>query len=129
MTADPRLALVPAGRRGARRGRFVFAAAAVAVATVGLFVVSRGKWSDALIDSGTEWIYADALARGEMLYRDVVYWFGPFTPYFQAAFFRLFGSSFTTLALCGIVGASGVLAALYFALRCVVDRSEAVLWA
>jgi hypothetical protein len=114
----------------ARLGRWVPAVAvgAVAAATVGLFMVSRGKWSDAIIDSGTEWIYADALARGEMLYRDVLYWFGPFTPYFQAAFFRLFGSSFTALALCGIAGACGVLAALYFALRRVTHQSEAFLW-
>jgi hypothetical protein len=55
------------------------------VTTAGLWIVSRGKWSEAIIDSGTEWIYADALARGEMLYGDVLYWFGPFTPYFQAA--------------------------------------------
>ena len=63
-------------------------------ATAALFIVSRGKWSDPLIDSGREWIVPDALARGDLLYRDVVYWFGPFTPYFQAAFMRLFGSSY-----------------------------------
>ena len=102
--------------------------AAAALATVGLWIVSRGKWSDAIIDSGTEWIYADALARGQVLYRDVVYWFGPFTPYFQAAFFRLFGSSFSTLAICGLAGAIGVLWALHFALRRVTGRSEARLW-
>src|SRR5207249_10307282 len=62
--------------------------------TILLFLVSRGKWSDAIIDSGREWIVPDALARGDLLYRDVVYWFGPFTPYFHAAFFALFGSSF-----------------------------------
>lgn len=97
-------------------------------ATAALWIVSRGKWSDAIIDSGTEWIYADALARGQLLYRDVVYWFGPFTPYFQAAFFRLFGASFSTLALCGLAGAAGVLAALHFALRRVTGRREALLW-
>jgi hypothetical protein len=104
------------------------AAAALAIATVALFLVSRGKWSDAIVDTGTEWIYADALARGQMLYRDVVYWFGPFTPYFQAGFFRLFGSSFSTLALCGLAGAFGVLGALHFALRRVTGRREAMLW-
>jgi len=113
-----------------RRGRLlaVVGVAALALTSLGLFLISRGKWSDAIIDSGTEWIYADALARGEMLYRDVVYWFGPFTPYFQAIFFRLFGSTFTTLALCGIAGACGVLAALYFALRRVTGQREALLW-
>jgi hypothetical protein len=102
--------------------------AAAVPATAVLWIVSRGKWSDVIIDSGTEWIYADALARGQMLYRDVLYWFGPFTPYFQAAFFRLFGSTFSTLALCGLAGAVGVLWALHFALARVTGRREAILW-
>lgn len=96
--------------------------------TFGLFLVSRGKWSDAIIDSGREWIVPDALARGELLYRDVVYWFGPFTPYFHAAFFRLFGSSFQTLVLAGVVGSLGVVAALYVGLRRTTGRREAALW-
>jgi hypothetical protein len=104
------------------------AVVAFGAATVGLFVISRGKWSDAIIDSGREWIVPDALARGELLYRDVVYWFGPFTPYFHAAFFALFGSSFRTLAVAGVVGSIGVLAALFYALRAVTGRREAVLW-
>ena len=117
-------------RHVTRRKRRIAAigAAALVLASVGLFLVSRGKWSDAIIDSGREWIVPDALARGDLLYRDVVYWFGPFTPYFHAAFFRIFGSSFSTLVLAGIVGSLGVLAALYFALRRVTGKSEAALW-
>jgi len=113
-----------------RSKRLAVAVVAVAfvAATIGLFVVSRGKWSDAIVDSGREWIVPDALARGDLLYRDVVYWFGPFTPYFHAAFFRVFGSSFATLVLAGIVGSLGVLAALFCALRTVTGRSEAALW-
>jgi hypothetical protein len=57
-----------------------------------------------------------------------VYWFGPFTPYFHALFFALFGSSFATLVFAGIVASLGVLAALYFALRTVTGRREALLW-
>ncbi len=101
---------------------------ALAVASVSLFFISRGKWSDAIIDSGREWIVPDVLARGELLYRDVVYWFGPLTPYFHAAFFALFGSGFPTLVAVGIVGSIGVLAALYFAVRTVTGRREAFLW-
>jgi hypothetical protein len=100
----------------------------VTPATLLLWSASMGKWSDALIDSGSEWIYADALSRGELLYRDVVYWFGPFTPYFHALFFALFGSSFRSLAIAGIAGSLGVLAALYLALRRVTGRREAALW-
>jgi hypothetical protein len=113
-----------------RRKRRVAAigAAALVLASAGLFLVSRGKWSDAIIDSGREWIVPDALARGDLLYRDVVYWFGPFTPYFHAAFFRAFGSSFATLVVAGVVGSVGVLVALYFVLCRVTGKPEAALW-
>jgi hypothetical protein len=103
-------------------------AIALTLGSVGLFLLSRGKWSDAIIDSGREWIVPDALARGGLLYRDVVYWFGPFTPYFHAAFFRLFGSSYATLVAAGIAGSLGVLGALSFALRRVTGRRETALW-
>jgi hypothetical protein len=95
------------------------------LATAVLWIVSRGKWSDAIVDSGTEWIYADALARGQMLYRDALYWFGPFTPYFQAAFFRLFGSSFSTLVLCGLAGRSACYGRCS-SLSAVTGRREAI---
>ncbi len=109
--------------------RSVLGAAAAAAATAALFIVSRGKWSDPLIDSGREWIVPDALARGELLYRDVVYWFGPFTPYFQAAFLRVFGSSFSALVLAGVVTAIAVLAVLYAVLSKVAGKREAAEWA
>lgn len=115
---------------GSRRHQLLSLAggATLATATLALFLVSRGKWSDALVDSGREWIVPDALARGELLYRDVVYWFGPFTPYFHAAFFRVLGSSFRTLVVAGVVGSLGVLVALYVALRTVTEKREATLW-
>jgi len=113
---------------GKRRIRGIILTCLLTVATIVLFLVSRGKWSDAIIDSGREWIVPDALARGEVLYRDVVYWFGPFTPYFHAGFFKALGSSFQTLVVAGIVGSLGVLAALYSALRTVTGRLEAALW-
>ncbi len=97
----------------------------MAAGAAALFVVSRGKWSDAIIDSGREWIVPDALARGELLYRDVVYWFGPLTPYAHAAVFRVLGSSFATLVVAGALGACAALLAFHLALRRVTGRSEA----
>jgi hypothetical protein len=108
-------------------GRRVLGTAAVAAVTLALFVVSRGKWSDPLIDSGREWIVPDALARGESLYRDVVYWFGPFTPHFQAAFFRVFGSGFGSLVAAGVLTAVGALTALWLVLRRVTGPAAAAL--
>ncbi len=113
---------------GSRRFPFGFGIAAVLAASAALFLVSLGKWSDPIIDSGSEWMYADSLARGQLLYRDVVYWFGPFTPYFQALFLRLFGSSFVSLVISGIVGSLATLAALHWALRRVSGRRQAFFW-
>ena len=117
-------------RAPARPAAFPYGAgiAILLVATAALFLVSLGKWSDPIVDTGSEWTYADALARGELLYRDVIYWFGPFTPYFQALFLKLFGSSFVSLALSGIVGSLGTLAALGWAVRRVAGRRQAFLW-
>lgn len=111
-----------------RRPRVALAALAVAAATAALYFVSKGKWSDALIDSGREWIVPDALARGELLYRDVVYWFGPFTPYFQAAFLKVFGSGFGSLVLAGAVSAAATLLVLHAVLRRVTSARGAALW-
>ena len=63
-----------------------------------------------------------------MLYRDVVYWFGPFTPYLHAGFFAVFGSSFGTLTLAGIVGSAAALAALFACTSLVAGRRAAFLW-
>lgn len=101
----------------------------ILVGAAGLYLVSRGKWCDAVVDVGSEWIIADTLARGGVLYRDVVYWFGPFTPYFESAFFRVFGSSFETLVIAGVVGSIAAFAALLIALRQGTDRRSALLWA
>jgi hypothetical protein len=108
--------------------RKLAAAAAVICASGALYFVSRGKWSDPIIDSGREWIVPDALSRGELLYRDVVYWFGPFTPYAHAALFRFFGSSFSTLALAGAAAGSAALYALHRALRLAAGSRAAAPW-
>lgn len=113
----------------ARRARWLTLAGVIALAgaSVGLFLVSRGKWSNALID-GNVWMIPDSIARGELLYRDLVHWFGPFTPYFHGAFFRIFGSSFSTLVLAGLIGSIATLGALFYALRQGVPRTEVLLW-
>jgi hypothetical protein len=110
-----------------RARRLVFGSFLV-LATILLFLISRGKWSDAIIDSGREWIVPDALARGDLLYRDVVYWFGPFTPYLHAAFFRLLGSGFGTLVVAGVVASLGILAVLNAVIRRMTGKTEAGLW-
>ena len=111
----------PGWRRG---GAFAVAT----LASAGLFLISRGKWSDALIDSGNVWIVPFTIAQGALLYRDVVYWFGPFTPYFHGAVFRILGPTFSALVVAGLLGSIATIAALYYAVRRVASRTEALLW-
>lgn len=110
------------------RRRGVVGLLIVAAATAALFLVSCGKWSDPIIDSGREWIVPDALSRGELLYLDVVYWFGPFTPYWHALFFRLAGSSFRTLVLAGIVSSAAILVCLRMALIRITEVKQTNAW-
>jgi hypothetical protein len=113
-----------------RPGRWpaVAGIAAAAAATTALFFVSRGRWCDAIVDGGREWLLAQGLSRGKLLYRDIHYWSGPIAIYFQAAFFRVFGASFGTLALAGSTISLALLAVLWVSLRRVTGRAEAALW-
>jgi hypothetical protein len=111
-----------------RPGLFQAGGTALAAATVALFLISRGKWSDALIDSGNVWMVPFTISQGALLYRDVVYWFGPFTPYFHGAVFRALGPTFSALAVAGILGSVATIAALYSAISRVASRTEALVW-
>jgi hypothetical protein len=119
---------LPAGGFHVKRRGAAAAWIAVLLASAALFAVSKGRWSDVLIDSGREWIVPDALSSGRLLYRDVVYWFGPFTPYFQAAFLRAFGSGFAALVLAGAAAAVAILAVFHSVVRRVAGNRTAFAW-
>ena len=53
------------------------------------------RWPDVLVDFGRELYVPWRLAEGAILYRDVAYFNGPFSPYFNAVLFRVFGTSMT----------------------------------
>ncbi len=55
------------------------------------------KWADPLVDFGVELYIPWQIASGKVLYRDIVHLFGPFSQYFNAILFKLFGVSYTTL--------------------------------
>ncbi len=55
------------------------------------------KWPDILVDFGRELYIPWQLAAGKVLYSDIAYFNGPFSPYLNSIWFRLFGVSLTTL--------------------------------
>jgi hypothetical protein len=105
------------------RPAVIFAAHAI------LFLVllnwSWRKWPDPIIDFGRELYIPWQITRGQVLYRDIASLFGPLSPYVNALWFRLFGVSLTTIAVCNVVIFAAVLAGIYRFVRACADRVTA----
>jgi hypothetical protein len=75
----------------------------IAIAFVTLTILSWRKWPDVLIDFGLQLYTPWQLASGKVLYRDVMHLAGgPFSQYFNALLFKIFGISFTTLIVANL---------------------------
>ena len=85
------------------------------LATVGacLFALSYGKWGDPLIDLGRDLYLARALLDGRILYREIVYNYGPVAPYALAGITGLLGDSLAVFAGIGVATGLIVMAGLY----------------
>ena len=82
-----------------RLGCFV----AVLGAAVAMLWLSWAKWPDPLIDFGRELYVPWMLAGGKVLYRDLLYFRGPLSPYLNALWFVLFGTGLHTLVWMNLV--------------------------
>jgi hypothetical protein len=96
-------------------GRRAVALAMVAVVFAILLAVSWQKWANLTIDGGREMNTPLRLLRGEQIYTDVYYLYGPFAPYVNAALYALCGIHLNTLYSAGIA-ASILLLLLIFEL-------------
>jgi len=76
---------------------FVFAVA-IAVALV-LTKITMFKWGDPITDLGAEFVVAGKLAQGQVLYRDLTYSYGPFSPYFNSLLLRAFGNEMSSVLI------------------------------
>lgn len=64
---------------------------------IGLAWWTWGTWPDAFVDFGREVYNAWRISEGEVLYRDLAYFNGPLSPYFNASIFYIFGSNLRNL--------------------------------
>jgi hypothetical protein len=85
------------------------------------------RWGNPLVDHGRELNVPLRLARGEMLYSDVGYLYGPLSPYLNAFLYRIFHPSLWVLWGRGIVSTILILALVYWLARQVVGRFPATL--
>ncbi len=91
-------------QRPAHRSRIPGWGGTLILALVFLFMLwwSWGKWPDLAFDFGRELYVPWQLMSGKVLYRDLVYFNGPLSPYVNTLWFRLFGVSLRTLVLCNL---------------------------
>lgn len=99
----------------------------VLVVVVGTIMLcwSWRTWPDVFVDFGRELYVPWRLAEGQTLYTDIAYFNGPLSPYANALFFRVFGTSLLTLAVCNIALLAGFVGLLYRMLAEVADRFAA----
>jgi len=71
------------------------------------------RWGNPLVDCGREMNLPLRLARGEILYSQVSYLYGPFSPYLNAGLYKIFGASLGVLYADGILTATLILVLVY----------------
>lgn len=85
------------------------------------------RWGNPLVDSGRELNVPLRLVHGEMLYSDVGYIYGPFSPYLNAFLYRVFQPSLWVLWGRGIVSTTLILGLSYWIARQISGRFPATL--
>jgi hypothetical protein len=93
----------------------------------GLVVWSWGTWIDPIVDSGRELYVAWRLSLGDLLYRDVAYFNGPLSPYWNALWFKLLGPSIALLTVINGAIAVAIFTLLYAILRRIRGGTAATL--
>jgi Dolichyl-phosphate-mannose-protein mannosyltransferase len=83
------------------------------------------KWPDPLIDFGRELYVPWQITRGKVLYRDIASLFGPLSPYVNALWFRVFGVSLLTLAVCNMAIFAATVFGIHRLVRLSTDRLTA----
>lgn len=88
--------------------------AAVAIAFVLAAALTWRKWPDILVDYGTQLYIPWRILNGAVLYRDLFYFSGgPFSQYFNALLFKIFGVSFSTLIAANLILTAGMVLVVY----------------
>jgi hypothetical protein len=90
---------------------------AIFIAFAVMLIVSWRRWTSPIADSGREMDLPLRLLRGEMLYRDVNYLYPPFSPYFNAQLYRIFGVHLDVLQASAVICSVLIVTLCYFIAR------------
>jgi len=95
----------------------IFGLATLVGSAVFFVSTSWRKWPDPLIDFGEQLYSAWRLSEGAVLYRDVELLYGPFSQYFNAVIFRIFGPGLIVLATVNLLVFAGISSSIYILFR------------
>src|SRR5712691_1255187 len=104
-----------------------FGPALIATTFIALAIWTWGTWPDVVIDFGRELYVPWRITRGELLYRDIAYFNGAFSPYFNALIFGLFSASVRTLFIANLTLLALFTLLVYRLLVAIGDRFSAFL--
>lgn len=94
----------------------------VALAFVFAAAISWRRWPDLIVDFGGQLYIPWRLASGAVLYRDIFYFAGgPFSQYFSALLFKIFGTSFLTLIVVNLTLVAATLLLIYYRFAAATD--------
>jgi hypothetical protein len=91
-----------------------FGLAIIALVFVAEAALTWRKWSTLTGDVGAELYLPWRLSEGAVLYRDLFFFAGgPFSQYFDALLFKIFGASFLTLAIFNLIAVAAMVLVLF----------------
>ena len=99
----------------------------LAAAFLALTTWSWGRWTDPVIDFGFELYVPWRILEGEALYRDIAYRNGPFSSYWNAALFAMFGVSLRTLVVANLATLAAITLLLFDLLEHALSRAGALI--
>jgi len=88
---------------------------ATIIAVVGAIALAQSwmRWLDPIVDTGRDLYIPEQLAHGVKLYRDILYFYPPLTPYLLAAVTAVIGHSIASYVAIGIAIAGATAAVIY----------------
>ncbi len=98
---------------------------ALVILGIEMVLLSWGKWADPQVDFGRELYIPWQITQGQVLYRDIAFFYGPLSPYLNALLFKVFGTSLLTLAIFNIAITAGLACLIYHFFKSLADPPTA----
>src|SRR5689334_4731432 len=104
---------------------FILCIAIVVITFLIMFAWSWFDWPDPIVDFGRELYVPWKLRLGQVLYRDIAYFNGPLSPYFNSLVMRLLGVSLRSIVIVNVMLLAALTAMIWWLWSLIADRLAA----